>query len=172
MPSHAEPGETDQRTCVDPGGRVPEIDAASGPTVLITGGSGSIGRATISRVVERRCRAVVLDHDPLPAATARLVSTQLTVDLLDDGAVGEALARIGDLSPPSHVISIAGGGDAEELSQEDMATASLEIFTRVVANNLYTAFTTIRHTVPMLRQSTGDRSITLVGSINAFGGYG
>jgi NAD(P)-dependent dehydrogenase (short-subunit alcohol dehydrogenase family) len=147
-------------------------DVADRPTVVITGGGGSIGRHTIARVVDRNCRAVVLDREALPTATARLVSRQLTVDLLDDRAVGEALASIGDLPPPHHVIGIAGGGDAEELSQEDTATESMEIFARVVANNLHTAFATIRHTVPMLRRSTGNRSITLVGSINAFGGYG
>ncbi|GAA1802672.1 SDR family NAD(P)-dependent oxidoreductase [Luedemannella flava] len=140
------------------------------PAVIITGGRGSIGRATVARLAARGCRVVALDREPLPPQTAALVAHELTVDLLDDAAVGAALATVDET--PSHVIGIAGGGDAEELSQADPATEALDIFARVVAANLHIAFVTIRHTVPLLRRATGSRSITLVGSINAYGGYG
>jgi 3-oxoacyl-[acyl-carrier protein] reductase len=69
-------------------------------------------------------------------------------------------------------VAIAGGGDPEELAQEDPATEPLAVFSRVLENNLHTAFTTIRHSAPLLRGGGGDRSIVLVGSINAYGGYG
>ncbi|GAA1760274.1 SDR family oxidoreductase [Luedemannella helvata] len=142
------------------------------PTVIVTGGRGSIGRETIARLAARGCPVVALDREPLAPQTAALVARELTVDLLDDDAVAAALASAADLPPPRHVIGIAGGGDAEELSQADPATEPLEVFARVVENNLHIAFTTIRHAVPLLRQATGHRSITLVGSINAYGGYG
>ena len=86
--------------------------------------------------------------------------------------MGKAFEPLESLGRLQHVVAVAGGGDAGELSQADPATEPLEIFRGVLEANLVTAFATIRHTVPLLRGSEGDRSITLVGSINAFGGYG
>jgi NAD(P)-dependent dehydrogenase (short-subunit alcohol dehydrogenase family) len=151
---------------------VSDFDAAESPVVVVTGAYGSIGRETVSRVSGRNGRVVAVDVARLPDATAKQLIRELIVDLLDDGATERAFASIADLPTPHHVMAIAGGGDAEELGQADPATESLEIFSRVVASNLHIAFVTIRHTVPLLRRSTGDRSITLVSSINAMGGYG
>nr|MDQ3957744.1 SDR family oxidoreductase [Actinomycetota bacterium] len=107
----------------------------------------------------------------LPEPESTIVVKHLEVDLADDDAA-QAIATIAPGRGLQHVIAVAGGGDAEELSQVDPATEELGIFERVMRNNLQTAFVTIRHAVPLLRASSGDRSITLVGSINAFGGYG
>jgi NAD(P)-dependent dehydrogenase (short-subunit alcohol dehydrogenase family) len=141
------------------------------PFVLVTGASGSIGCATIRSLSARGCLVATLDKDPLPADEAALVAAHATLDLCDDAAVGEAALDLGDLGALTHVIAVAGGGDVEELAHGDPPTEPLAVFSRVVENNLHTAFVTIRQTVPLLRGATGDRSITLVGSINAFGGY-
>jgi NAD(P)-dependent dehydrogenase (short-subunit alcohol dehydrogenase family) len=140
--------------------------------VLVTGASGSIGRATIRSFTSKGFRVVTIDNRSLPRAEAQLVSHAYEVDLTDDDAVRAALVGLDKLGSLCHVIAIAGGGDVEELAQSDPATESVEIFARVLQNNLTIAFTTIRHTVPFLRAGRGDRSIILVGSINAFGGYG
>ena len=137
--------------------------------VLVTGASGSIGQATIRAFAERGLRVATIDRKPLPAAEAELVAHVLEADLTDDEAVARAVAAIE--RPLRHVVAVAGGGDAGELGQEDPATEPVEVFARVVANNLHTAFTTIRHAVPLLREAGGG-SIVLVGSINAYGGYG
>jgi 3-oxoacyl-[acyl-carrier protein] reductase len=138
---------------------------------LVTGASGSIGRATVRALVARRCSVVTVDRRPLPEPEAALPLEHRQVDLEDDDASAEALATLLGGKSLQHVIAIAGGGDAEELSQADPATEDVGIFSRVVVNNLHTAFVTIRHVVPPLRSADGDRSVTLVGSINAFGGY-
>ena len=149
---------------------MPEAAATAGTGVLVTGAYGSIGRRTLVHLADRRVDTVAIDREPLPPDIAALVRRQITVDLLDDAQLARCLAD----DPPrlQHVLAIAGGGDAEELSQADPATESLEIFNRVVARNLSIAFITIRNTIPLLRRAAGDRSITLVGSINAYGGYG
>jgi 3-oxoacyl-[acyl-carrier protein] reductase len=140
---------------------------------FITGAAGSIGRATVRALSSRGLAVSTADYKPLSGPEAELVAEELTLDLHDEDAVGDAMARLRRLGRLEHVIAIAGGGDRDELSQSDPATEDLEIFSRVVANNLHIAFGTIRHVVPLLRESgDGDRSITLVGSINAFGGYG
>jgi 3-oxoacyl-[acyl-carrier protein] reductase len=145
--------------------------AANGIT-LVTGASGSIGRATVRALAERQCSVVTVDRRPLPEPEAGLVLKHLVVELEDDAASAEALASLPSAESLQHVIAIAGGGDSEELSQTDPATEDVRIFSRVVVNNLHIAFVTIRHVVPPLRAAAGNRSITLVGSINAFGGYG
>ncbi len=145
--------------------------ATSGIT-LVTGASGSIGRATVRALAERRCTVVSADRRPLLEPEATMVRKHLEIDLGNDDSGAEALASLPSGEGLQHVIAIAGGGDAEELSQADPATEDVRIFSRVVANNLHTAFVTIRHVVPPLREASGNRSITLVGSINAFGGYG
>ena len=140
---------------------------------LITGAAGSMGRATIRALSDRGFAVTTADHKRLPQVEAELVAAEFALDLHDEAAVGDAMSRLRDLGRLEHVIAIAGGGDADELAQTDPATEDLEIFTRVVSNNLHIAFGTIRHVVPLLREAgEGNRSITLVGSINAFGGYG
>jgi 3-hydroxybutyrate dehydrogenase len=143
--------------------------SADGRVVLVTGAAGSIGCATVRAFARRDFRVVAADRRPLPAPDAAVVARELRIDLADDDLAAEAF---GDLGFLTHVVAVAGGGDVEELSQRDPGTESVATFRRVLENNLTSAFVTIRHSLPLLRADKGDRSITLVGSINAFGGYG
>jgi NAD(P)-dependent dehydrogenase (short-subunit alcohol dehydrogenase family) len=144
---------------------------ATNPIAFVTGAAGSIGQATVRALSSRGCSVVTADRRRLPAAEGKLVLEQVELDLHDDVALGDAASTLQSLGRLEHVIAIAGGGDVEELSHADPATEDLRIFSHVVANNLLTAFATIRNVVPILRAGDGNRSITLVGSINAFGGY-
>lgn len=139
---------------------------------LVTGAAGSIGRATVRALHAKGLTVVTADKQPLPPPERDLVAADIELDLLDDAAVADLARRIVDLGSLAHVVAVAGGGDLEELSQKDPATEAVDIFRRVIEANLTTAFTTVRNTVPLLRAGEGNRSITLVGSINAFGGYG
>jgi NAD(P)-dependent dehydrogenase (short-subunit alcohol dehydrogenase family) len=142
------------------------------PVVVVTGSSGSIGRATVAAAGARGAGVVALDRSPAGPGVHGAVLEEVLVDLLDDRAVGDAFASLARHGPLRHVVCVAGGGDAGELGDADPATEDLDVFARVVAANLHVAFVAVRHSVPLLRDATGDRSITLVGSINAFGGYG
>lgn len=148
------------------------MQGASNRIGFITGAAGSIGRATVRTLSSRGLAIATADQRRLPSSEAGLVASELAVDLRDETAFGNAVFQLRGLGRLEHVIAIAGGGDREELAQSDPATEDLEIFSRVVTNNLLIAFATIRHVVPLLREGSGNRSITLVGSINAFGGYG
>jgi NAD(P)-dependent dehydrogenase (short-subunit alcohol dehydrogenase family) len=148
------------------------MSGASNPMAFVTGAAGSIGQATIEALSSRGWPVVTADRTRLPDSHAQFVLDQLELDLQDDPALTDAVTTLRSLGRLEHVIAIAGGGDAEELSQADPVTEDPQIFARVVVNNLFTAFATIRHVVPILREGDGNRSITLVGSINAFGGYG
>src|SRR5690242_12942372 len=120
------------------------------PAVLVTGAHGDIGRLTVALLATRGAEVVTMDRTPLPEAVAAPVRGEITVDLTDDASVARHLASE-DLPAVHHVIGIAGGGDLDELSQHDPATESIDIFSRVVANNLHLAFVTVRNTVPLLR---------------------
>ncbi len=144
----------------------------STPLCLVTGAAGSIGRATVRALRARGLAVASADRSPLATAEADLVVDHLDVDLRDDAAVGRAVSGLAASGALTHLIAVAGGGDAEELAQFDQATEPVEVFTRAVTENLTTAFVTIRHAVPLMREGGGNRSITLTGSINAFGGYG
>jgi NAD(P)-dependent dehydrogenase (short-subunit alcohol dehydrogenase family) len=150
---------------------MPEPGTDVGPAVLVTGAFGDIGRQTVAVLAARGAHVIAMDRRPLPGDVAAVVCHEITVDLTDDADVARRLDAA-DLPGVRHVIAIAGGGDVDELSQPDPATESLDIFSRVVENNLHLAFVTVRNAVPLLRRQSGDRSITLVGSINAYGGYG
>ena len=148
------------------------MTGAHNEITLVTGASGSIGRATVRALAARRRPVVTVDRRALPEPEASLVLRHLECDLEDDAATADGLASLTSEKRLRHVIAIAGGGDAEELAQADPATEDFSIFSRVVANNLHTAFVTVRNIVSPMRAAGGNRSITLVGSINALGGYG
>lgn len=139
--------------------------------VLVAGAAGDIGKAAVASFAARSFAIVALDRAPLDDPPADVAVTH-TVDLLDDGALAAVAAAVPEVGNLRHVAVIAGGGDPEELSQDDPATEELSIFRSVLETNLVSAFATIRHSLPVLRAAAGDRSITLVSSINAFGGYG
>jgi len=145
---------------------------AEASVVLVTGAAGSIGRAAIRSFASRGLRVVAADRHELDQPEAGIVARALHVDLTDDGATGAAFADLAGVGGLRHVVAVAGGGDVDELRQADQPTEPVEVFERVVTDNLLSAFVTVRHAMPLLRRTTGDRSITLVGSINAFGGYG
>lgn len=144
----------------------------TGQVALVTGASGSIGRSVVERLAAAGATVVTADHQAPDSRPVAPPAREVLVDLTDDAATASAVADLLPSGQLHHVVAVAGGGDLAELSTPDIAQESLDTFDRVVRNNLHVAFVTIRHTVPCLRATTGDRSITLVGSINADGGYG
>ncbi|WP_285747371.1 SDR family oxidoreductase [Lentzea sp. NBRC 105346] len=131
------------------------------PEVVVAGAAGDIGRATLDVFAKRGLAAVGWDKKPAPGLQV--------CDVLDDDAMATRVAALQELR---YVVVVAGGGDLDELNAADVTDESLEVFRRVVETNLHSAFNVIRHTVPLLRNASGDRSITLISSINAYGGYG
>ena len=63
--------------------------AANGTTV-VTGASGSIGRATVRALAARGCSVVTVDRRPLRGPEASLAAMHLAVDLEDDAATADA----------------------------------------------------------------------------------
>jgi NAD(P)-dependent dehydrogenase (short-subunit alcohol dehydrogenase family) len=128
------------------------VKGDSRPIAFVTGGAGSIGRATVRALVSR-LSVVAADRNPVPGAERSLLADAVTLDLKDDGAMGRVASGVRALGQLKHVIAIAGGGDADEVAQTDPTTEDPETFSRVLNENLLTAFITVRNLVPLLREA-------------------
>ena len=142
------------------------------PGVLVTGAAGSIGRAVVASLVHKGIRCFAWDVAPAPFG-ADVEFEQC--DVLDELQLESATQRMTEASCSlRHVMAIVGGGDLDELQAKDVLAESRATFERVIAVNLTSAFLTVKAVLPLLRagQERYDRSITLVSSINAYGGFG
>jgi NAD(P)-dependent dehydrogenase (short-subunit alcohol dehydrogenase family) len=79
-------------------------------SVLITGGTGGLGRAVVSAFVANDWRVVVLDARPAELERARVVEADLT----DPVAVGQAVAAAQDGPPLRAVVNLVGGFAADQ----------------------------------------------------------
>ncbi|WP_265584768.1 SDR family oxidoreductase [Streptomyces sp. S07_1.15] len=99
---------------------------ARGLRVLVTGASGTFGRALSARLTELGAHVVGLDLAPRPDDPAEVLACDLTDDTAVPGAVAAALARLGGLDL---LINNAGtGGPAPaELPPGDEVRRQLDI---------------------------------------------
>ena len=144
-------------------------------TAVVVGGAGGIGSAIVRRFVSGGMCVALADRD---AGKGRAVASALgeaarffPVDVLDrdslDALAGE-LARVhGGLD---HLISLAGG--SLEGEYRGLKAATPEMIHGSIDLNLKSHLLLVKTLVPLLESGTGDRSITLISSINAIKDYG
>lgn len=140
------------------------------PVALVAGAAGDIGQALCSLLAERGVQVIGWDIAERPATLA--VAAWHLVDLTDGdvpASVAMATREVGELR---HVFVVVGGSDAGELQERDLTQVPMEVFQRTVALNLCAAYAVVRATIQPIRDAAGDRSYTLVSSLNAYGGYG
>jgi NAD(P)-dependent dehydrogenase (short-subunit alcohol dehydrogenase family) len=137
-----------------------------GKVVIVTGGSGSIGRATAALFAHRGARVLIADL----ADSGQQIAEELTsqghdvafrhadVSREDDVAalIRSALDRWQRLDVIVPNAGIGGRGAADELALQD--------WQRVLDVNLTSAFLCIKHSVPAMRQ-TGGGAIVITGSV-------
>ncbi|MCA1572192.1 MAG: SDR family oxidoreductase [Chloroflexi bacterium] len=135
---------------------------------IVAGAAGDIGQRVLAGFARRGLTAVAWDRRPVADA-----GHTRQVDLLDDAATRAAACAV-DALPGElrHVAVVAGGGDFDDLRAPGIEHEEPATFRRVVDANLFTAYSVIHSTTAALKRSTGNRSITLLSSINALGGYG
>jgi NAD(P)-dependent dehydrogenase (short-subunit alcohol dehydrogenase family) len=137
---------------------------------LVVGAAGDIGRATCHRL---RALGLAVAGWDIQGRQPDVDLAAWTVVDLADGEVPDALPeRLAELGPLRFVFHVVGGADLEEAGQPDPARVPMAAIRRTVSLNLLSAYGVVRATVPLLRTSSGDRSYTLVSSLNAYGGYG
>lgn len=133
---------------------------------IVTGGSGSIGRATATLLASRGARVLIADlaqgavHATAQAGTpgGEIAFQPADVTTEDDVAalVRHALQRWGRLDVMVANAGIGGRGAADEIA--------LDQWQRVLDVNLTGAFLCIKHAVPAMR-ANGGGAIVMTGSI-------
>lgn len=138
----------------------------SGEVAIVTGGSGSIGRATAALLAGRGARVLIADivesgHEVAESLRAQGHDVEFRrVDVSRDGDVAalvqDALTRWQRLDIVVANAGIGGRGAADEVSLQD--------WQRVLDVNLTSAFLCIKHSVPAMR-TNGGGAIVITGSV-------
>jgi NAD(P)-dependent dehydrogenase (short-subunit alcohol dehydrogenase family) len=134
----------------------------SGSTVVLTGvgADGQVGQTVARQFAEAGASLVLVDRtkEHVDARAAELTrdgfaATSYPCDLTDAAAVNALVTRIRDVHGDSvHALVHMAGGFAMSGPVADSAD---EVWSRQIAINLTTAFTTARAFVPMLRSARG-----------------
>jgi NAD(P)-dependent dehydrogenase (short-subunit alcohol dehydrogenase family) len=108
--------------------------------VLVTGGAGGLGEATVRKVVEAGATAVIADlSDERAGKLAADLGSRakyVRTDVTDEASVRSAIAEAEKLGTFRYAVVAHGGwGIAEKVVQRDGSPATLEGFTKTI--NLY-----------------------------------
>jgi len=142
----------------------------SANTVLVTGAAGGIGSA-VAQVLRRvGYRVVGLDRREPPEPDADWIRH----DLLETADTEAVLGASPLLAGLRHVVAAAGGPVDDEAGVLDPAEIPVDVFRASVELNLVAQYALVRAAAARIgtEASEGDRSITLISSINALRGYG
>jgi NAD(P)-dependent dehydrogenase (short-subunit alcohol dehydrogenase family) len=128
-------------------------------TVIITGGSGGLGRAVVAEFVADGWRVVVFDLAVSELEGAEVVA----VDLTDAEAVGRAVgAAAGDGAPLRAVVNLVGGFEAAQ----PVADTPVEVFEAQFRLNLRPTYLVTQAALPRLA-AAGGGAIVCVSSRSA-----
>jgi NAD(P)-dependent dehydrogenase (short-subunit alcohol dehydrogenase family) len=111
-----------------------------GDVVLVTGGAGGLGAATVRKLHGAGAAVVIADvADDKGTALASELGNKVAyahTDVLDDDAVNAALSQAEELGVPRYVVIAHGGiGVAERIVKRDGSPAAMDGFTKTI--NLY-----------------------------------
>ena len=130
--------------------------SVSGKTVVVTGGSGAVGRVVSRRFAEAGARVVVADKTP-PPGEAGAVEYHET-DVLDEASVRGLFERVASAyGGPQVLLNIAGGfrfGPSVEEMEESDWDSLLQL-------NLKSAFLTIKNVLPYMKAQGYGRIVSV-----------
>lgn len=130
--------------------------------VLVTGGAGGIGQATVARLLEsgRRVVAVDVNDDALDALRRGAAAAQLMTrlaDVTDEASVAELFEwAAAEAGPVNGLVNLAGVNLVAPI--EDI---TLEAWTRVLTLNLTGTFLCCRAAVPLMKNAGGGRIVNM-----------
>ncbi|MFZ0385642.1 MAG: SDR family NAD(P)-dependent oxidoreductase [Solirubrobacteraceae bacterium] len=115
------------------------------PTVIVTGGSGGLGRAIVSRLLADGMRVVVADINAEPAAAADERSLSARLDVTDPDSVANLVADVRERWGPVTVLVNNAGIAGPTAAVADYPTGEWK---RVLDVNLSGAFHCMRACLP------------------------
>ena len=128
----------------------------TGKTVVVTGGSGAVGRVASRRFAEAGAQVVVADMAPPPDEAGAVVYHE--TDVLDEASVRGLLERVAsDYGGPHVLVNIAGGfrfGPSVEEMEESDWDSLLQL-------NLKSAFLSIKNVLPYMKAQDYGRIVSI-----------
>ena len=128
----------------------------SGKTVVVTGGSGAVGRVASHRFAEAGAQVVVADRVPQAEDAAALAYHE--TDVLDEASVRGLFERVAsEYGGPHVLVNIAGGfrfGPSVEEMEESDWDGLLQL-------NLKSAFLTIKNVLPYMKAQGYGRIVSI-----------
>ncbi|MDE2837819.1 MAG: SDR family NAD(P)-dependent oxidoreductase [Chloroflexota bacterium] len=128
----------------------------TGKTVVVTGGSGAVGRVASRRFVEAGARVVVADMAPPPDEAGAVVYHETNV--LDEASVRGLFERVAsEFGGPHALVNIAGGfrfGPSVEEMEESDWDSLLQL-------NLKSTFLTIKNVLPYMKAQDYGRIVSI-----------
>jgi NAD(P)-dependent dehydrogenase (short-subunit alcohol dehydrogenase family) len=125
---------------------MPNLDALSGTSALVTGGASGMGEATARRLAEAGAAVVIVDRDQAKGeqVAAELDGRFAAADVTGEDDVRAAVAVATGLAPLRTCIHCAGIGWAERTLNRAGDPHSLETFRKVLDINLVGTFNVLR----------------------------
>ena len=128
----------------------------AGKTVVVTGGSGAVGRVASRRFAEAGAQVIVADTAPPPDEAGAVVYHE--TDVLDEASVRGLFERVAsEFGGPHVLVNIAGGfrfGPAVEEMDESDWDGLLQL-------NLKSAFLTIKNVLPYMKEQGYGRIVSI-----------
>src|SRR5215211_1552211 len=123
----------------------------AGKVVLVTGGAGGLGEATVRQLHQSGAAVVVADlADEKGEALAAELGDRVAyvhTDVLDDASVGAAMDKASELGELRYVVIAHGGfGVAEKVINRDGEPASIEGFKKTIDLYLTGTYNVLRLT--------------------------
>lgn len=123
--------------------------------VVITGGTGFLGNATVNKFIEQGDQVIVLDIREAQSDNENLVYYK--VDLLNEKELSEVANKIEEeFGPIDVLINIAGGFDMSNIKE-----TSFEQLDKMFSLNLKSAFNTSKVFINQLEKSQNGRIINI-----------
>jgi NADP-dependent 3-hydroxy acid dehydrogenase YdfG len=129
-----------------------------GRRVLVTGGTGGIGRATVRRLVDAGASVVAVARraGPLEALARETGADTVRADVSDRAAVDGLRDRVLEDGVPWAVVNAAGGFDLAPVAGTDP-----EMFDRMIDGNLRAPFLVMRAFLPAMLEAGAGVVVTL-----------
>lgn len=139
-----------------------------GKAVAITGAFGTLGAAVVHAALAAGARVAAIDHASAPAATLGAAQLFGGVDLADDIAATQVMARAAkSLGGLDALVNIAGS-----FRWETLADGTLDSWDLLYRINLRTAAAASKAALPHLRQRGGGRIVNIGAAAAAKAGAG
>jgi len=140
-------------------------------TYLITGAAGGIGTAICTKLLDENHTVLGIDiNSTVSTLFPGHNFTGIQADVLDAKELAQIAESIGDIH---HIITSSGIAlPSESQNNKGFGIPTPEVFAESVNLNLISHYNILHAFLPNLMRASGNRSVTLVSSINAIQGFG